>query len=183
MSSPRARYVQAQKDLRNAEEAEEFAKKALAGLRSEELSVAKTGVIYARRKVADASRAYAESVKADLVSTSPDFARLVRNSTDAAEAAAAAHRLFRAIRDVYHAASSEKPVGFRNGGAAGLEEGAAAYAKITSRIFRLHGEALTSLKGELEILIRLATDAEGRVQDELEKHAAHAAPEGEEVAS
>lgn len=181
MSGARARYIQARRGLASAEEAEELARKALAGIASEELAVAKTGVVYARREVHAAEAAYAAEAKADLVASSPEFARLVRNAEDASLAASSAHRLFRAVRDVYHAASASRPEGFRNGGAPGLEDGAKAYANICSRIFRLHGEALASLRGELDVLVRLATDAEGRVATELEEHAARDA--AEEVAS
>jgi len=167
LSSARARYVRAQELLRNAEETEENARRSTDAATSGELSVAKNGVVFARREVADAGRAYAADVKADLMTRSPEFARLVRNAEEANEAAASAHRLFRAIRDVYHAASKARPAGFCDGGDTELRTGAQAYAKICSRIFRLHGQALSELKGELETLISLATDAEGRVQDAL----------------
>lgn len=172
-SNARARYLKARTNLRSAEEAEDVAARATDGV-SDELAVARTGVKYARREFASAGQAYAQATKERLVATDPAFAHLARNAEDAAAAAQAAHKLVRAIRDVYHAASAARPEGFREsagGVRTGLEEGAQAYSRITSRFFRLHGEALAELKADLATLVELATDSEGRMQMHLEEHA------------
>ncbi len=172
--TPKEQFLQAreclalaEKDLENAEKANDN--------ETDELRVARTGVKYARRELQDAREAFALATKADLVRADARFAALVRRADEARIAADAATRLFRQIRDVYHAANAARPAGFaeRSVRDVALEGGGQAYSRIVGRIFRLHGEALASVKADLEALHRLAIDCEGEVADAL-AHAAEA---------